>query len=185
MTDADDLLFEEDPDIESGGSEEEVEAMEGAVSTRLNKLKRELEQAKKERQEYMDGWQRSKADYINALKRFEAENTAAKAVGLTNALKTLLPAYDALERSKDHGDVPEGFQSIAKQLEGAFATLGVITLGVVGEKFNPNHHEALGTDQTLDEAKDDEITAVLEKGYAVKEHVLRPARVRVARFEGT
>ncbi|HEX5774410.1 MAG TPA: nucleotide exchange factor GrpE [Candidatus Paceibacterota bacterium] len=179
----DDIIIEPDGSEEAGGSEAELEAEESRAGTKLAKLKKELETVKKERQEYMDGWQRSKADYVNALKRFEGEKATARDAGLLKAIMALLPAYDALERAKEHGEVPEGFESIKKQLEGAFASLGVASLGEVGEPFDPARHEALGTDPTDDPKKDDRVTAVLEKGYAAGESVLRPARVRVSHYE--
>lgn len=183
MDSNDDITVERDGKEEDGVSEVELEEEESRAGSKLVKLKKELESVKKERQEYMDGWQRSKADYVNALKRFESEKDAAKDVGLAKAIKALLPAYDALERAKEHGEVPEGFEGIAKQLEGAFAALGVVSLGAEGEPFDPARHEALGTDPTDDPEKDDQVTAVLEKGYTVGSTVLRPARVRVSHYE--
>ncbi len=177
MDENDDVVIETDGSEELGGKG-------GDAGAKVSKLKAELEQVKKEKQEYLDGWQRSKADYVNALKRFDAERILAVTIGQTKALATLLPAYDALERAKEHGELPEGFAGIAKQLESGFAALGVTSFGAVGDAFDPNQHEALGMDSTDDKSKDDVITAVLEKGYKSGENVLRPAKVRVAHFEG-
>jgi len=178
-----DITVERDGQEEDGMSEVELEERESKIDNKLTKLKKELEAVKAESKEHLDGWQRAKADYVNALKRFESEKETAKDAGVVKAIKALLPAYDALERSKEHGEVPEGFQSIAKQLETAFANLGVATLGEVGEVFDPICHEALGTDATDDKGKDDHVTAVLEKGYAVGKTVIRPARVRVGQYQ--
>ncbi|MEK7099806.1 MAG: hypothetical protein AAB883_01540, partial [Patescibacteria group bacterium] len=68
-----DLTIERDGQEEDGMSESDIADQEARADNRLGKLKRELETTKRERQEYMDGWQRSKADYVNALKRFESE----------------------------------------------------------------------------------------------------------------
>jgi len=130
----------------------------------------------------MDGWQRSKADYVNLLKRFEDESKGAESKGKIKAVETLLPAFDALERAKEHGEVPEGFLAIAKQIESAFASLGLEEVGKVGESFDPALHEALGQDPTDEKEKDDIITVVLERGWRVRETVIRPAKVRVAHF---
>ena len=136
----------------------------------------------------MDGWQRSKADYVNLLKRFEVETKSSKQAGVVKAVETLLPAFDALERSKEHLPAGkqaanfDGFVAIAKQLESAFASLGLIELGKVGEKFNPVFHEALGQDASESAETDDTITVVLEKGWKIGESVIRPAKVRVAHF---
>ena len=160
----------------------EPEMMEDQPEAKIAKMREELGACRKEKQEYMDGWQRAKADYVNLLKRFESESKSAKTAGVVKAVETLLPAFDALERSKEHGELPEGFTAIARQLESAFAALGLEAMGEVGEHFDPSLHEALGQDPTDSAEKDDTITGVLEKGWRVGETVIRPAKVRVAHF---
>jgi len=180
----DDVVFERDGREEDGGSEEELEATESRADVKVQKVKKELEAVKKEKQEYLDGWQRAKADYVNALKRFEEEKVRIREQGVMKAVKALLPAYDALERAKEAGgEMPEGFAGIAKQLEGAFTGLGLTSFGSVGEPFDPAKHEALGTDPTDDAKKDDAVSAVLEQGYEIHGAVIRPARVRVFQHE--
>ena len=171
--DAEDIVLEaEDNEPPKGGDCEK----------KVAKMTSELGACRTEKQEYMDGWQRSKADYVNLLKRFEVETKSAKLSGVVKAVETLLPALDALERAKGHGDIPEGFQAIAKQLEGAFGGLGLEALGAVGEHFDPALHEALGQDPTDSAEKDDTITSVLEKGWKIGDAIVRPAKVRVAHF---
>lgn len=178
-----DYTVERDGSEEDGVSEAELAEQESRADIKLAKLKSELETVKKERQEHLDGWQRAKADYVNALKRFESEREAAKDAGVVKAVKALLPAYDALERAKEHGEVPPGFEGIIKQIESAFTQLGVTPLGIEGEPFDPVRHEALGMDRTDNAKKDDHVTIVLERGYMVGQTVLRPARVRVAQYQ--
>lgn len=160
---------------------EDPEATEG-FETKVAKMREELSACRKDKQEYMDGWQRAKADYVNLLKRIGEDAKASESRGKIRAVETLLPAFDALERAKEHGEIPEGFLAIAKQLEGAFAELGLEELGSVGEKFNPSLHEALGQDKVESAEEDDTITAILEKGWRVGESVIRPAKVRVGHF---
>jgi molecular chaperone GrpE len=154
----------------------------GDAEHKIEKLKHDIEKIKKERQEYLDGWQRSKADYVNLLKRTEAGGKEAQVRGVVKAVGTLLPAFDALERAKEHGEVPAGFAGIAKQLEGAFAELGLAPIGEVGEQFDPALHEALGQDAAKSATEDDTITAILEKGWKIGENIIRPAKVRVAHY---
>jgi len=149
---------------------------------KIAKVREDLSTCRKEKQEYMDGWQRAKADYVNLLKRFETETKTSEFKGKVGAVEALLPAFDALERAKEHGEIPEGFTGIAKQLESAFASLGLEEIGAVGEQFNPAFHEALGQDSVESKEKDDTITGVLERGWKVGEAVIRPAKVRVAHF---
>ncbi len=162
---------------------EEIEPGEnGKAAQKVAKAKDELAQCRKEKQEYMDGWQRAKADYVNLLKRFETDAKTSELKGKVRAIETLLPTLDTLERAKEHGDIPEGFLAIAKQLESAFASLGLEALGTVGEKFDPAFHEALGQDPAESVETDDTITVVLEKGWKIGDTVIRPAKVRVAHF---
>jgi len=167
----------DDVTIEEEAGDEEVEMR---PEDKIAKMREELNACRKDKQEYMDGWQRAKADYVNLLKRFETESKSSELKGKVKAVETLLPAFDALERAKEHGEVPEGFVGITKQLEGAFASLGLEEVGKVGEHFDPALHEAFGTDVAESADQDDMITVVLEKGWKVGENVIRPAKVRVA-----
>lgn len=154
------------------------------ADAKAEKKKDELSVCRAERQEYLDGWQRAKADYVNVLRRLDEEKKTSETRGITKALQALLPAVDALTRAKEHGDVPEGFAAIARQLEGAFQSLGLESFGVVGEAFNPVFHEALGQDTVDTKEKDDTVTTVFEQGWKCGEQVIRPAKVRVGTFVG-
>ena len=110
----------EEEDVKIGA--EDIEGEERAEN-KIAKMREELKACRQEKQEYMDGWQRAKADYVNLLKRFETGAKTAELKGIVGAVETLLPAFDALERAKEHGEIPEGFLAIARQLENAFAGL--------------------------------------------------------------
>ncbi len=178
------MVLERDGREEDGMSEEELEATESRMDAKATALKKELETAKAERQEYRDGWQRAKADYVNALKRFEEEKHRAVARGVTKSVEAFLPSMDSLARAEAAGDIPDAFQGIAKQLRDAAKSLGLVQFGTVGEAFDPNQHDALGTDSASSKEEDDTITAVLEPGWKAGEFIVRPAKVRVAHFEG-
>jgi len=180
----DEVLIEADGSEEPGGSEDELEAMESRADSKLTKLKHELDAAKKDRQEYMDGWQRAKADYVNALKRFETEKGAAVGLGIVRAARAFLPAIDSLARAEGAGEIPESFAGIARQLHEGAKSLGLEQFGAVGDMFDPGLHEALGQDVAKSKAEDDVITAILEPGWRSNDVVVRPAKVRVAHFEG-
>jgi len=173
-----------EPEVIEGEDPEREEHAEGM----MRKLRGELSACRKEKQEYMDGWQRAKADYVNALKRFETDTKTAELRGKVKAVETLLPAFDALERAKEHLPAgrqvasPEGFLAIAKQIETSFASLGLEEVGKVGEQFNPALHEAFGQDKVESTKEDDTITEILEKGWRVGDIVIRPAKVRVGHY---
>jgi molecular chaperone GrpE len=174
---------ENDVVVETEAGDDGIDEGDDRAEGKVAKLRSELARCRAEKQEYMDGWQRAKADYVNLLKRSDEATAAARAKGKTDAVETLLPAFDALERAKEHGEIPEGFAAIAKQLESAFASLGLEAIGVEGEPFDPARHDALGTDPAESAEKDDTLSAVLEKGWRVGDAVIRPAKVRVAHVE--
>lgn len=162
--------------------EDEVE-LEGNGEHQISKLRVDLKVCRKEKQEYMDGWQRAKADYVNLLKRGESETKGVELRGKIKTIEALLPAFNALERAKEHGEVPEGFAGIARQLESAFSSLGLEEVGVIGETFDPALHEAFGQDVVDTIETDDTITVVLEKGWRIGDSIVRPAKVRVGHFD--
>lgn len=177
----DDVVLDTDG-LEEGGSEEDLEAIESNAAGKVAKVKKELEKVKIEKQEYLDGWQRAKADYVNALKRFEAEKAGAIELGKVMSVAAFLPVMDSLERAETSGEVPDSFKGIAKQLHEAAKMLGLEKFGAVGEKFDPTLHEALGQDLAASPADDDTVTVILEPGWKSKEAVIRPAKVRVAHY---
>jgi len=159
---------------------EEIEG--GNPEQKIAKMRGKLNECRKESREYMDGWQRAKADYVNLLKRTEEGAKTSELRGKIKAVETLLPAFDALERAKEHIEIPEGFLAIAKQIENAFATLGLEEVGKVGETFDPAFHEAFAQDAAESAETDDTITVVLEKGWKIGDKIIRPAKVRVGMF---
>lgn len=176
------MVDEEDTFIEPDGSEElgmDDELSSGKEASKLMKLKKELEHTKREKQEYLDGWQRAKADYVTLLKRLEEERASAESKGIVKASSQFISVLDSLERAKAHGDIPEMFMGIVSQLESATKALGLTQFGVVGEKFDPSRHEALGQDEVKDITLDNTVTAVLEAGWERNGNVVRPAKVRV------
>lgn len=179
MNDTDDINIEADGAEEVGMSEEELEATESREGAKVAKIKKELEACKAERQEYMDGWQRAKADYVNVLKRGEEEKKLAQEKGTVKATKAFIGVLDSLTRAEAAGEVPDAFQAIAKQLHDAATSLGLVPFGAAGESFDPNKHEALGQDAVEDILLDDTITAVLEQGWKTGDTIVRPAKVRV------
>lgn len=183
MDENDDITIERDGKEEDGMSEVELDEQESRADTKLAKLKKELETCKKERQEHLDGWQRAKADYVNALKRFEEEKQDAKQQGTVKTARAFLGVIDSLTRAESHGEIPDAFQGIAKQLRDAAASLGLTQFGAVGDSFDPMQYEALGQDSVDSKEKDDTVTAVLEPGWKAGDVVVRAAKVRVGSFE--
>jgi len=134
---------EEENRVRQADSESEIVDEEELADTKVKKVRDELTEARAEAKSNLDGWQRAKADYVNLLKRGNEEAKLAHIRGVVDAVEVLFPAFDALERAKEHGDLPTGFEAIARQLENAFAGLGLESTGKIGELFDPVLHEAI------------------------------------------
>ena len=158
----------------------ESEDEEGNTPTALKNLREKLKKAVAEKQEYLDGWQRARAELANSARMFEEDKKSARVSGVVRAVESLLPALVSLDRAKEAGEVPASFQGVEKQIQAAFVGLGVERIApVVGEKFDPALHEALREVQTEDREKDHTIEAMLSTGYSIGERVIQPAHVSV------
>lgn len=157
----------------------------GAAQGKIKKLKDELERVKKEKQEYLDGWQRCKADSINAKK--DAEARAARAAELLREalVHDIIPALDSFDMaagSEAWAEVSDGWKSgmelVRDQLISALKNHGVERFGKVGDVLDHSFHEVV-------EERDDvagetgTIVQILRYGYRAGDRVLRPAQVFV------
>ncbi|MEE1649359.1 nucleotide exchange factor GrpE [Brachybacterium sp. J144] len=121
---------------------------------------------------------REQAEYVNSRRRIEASAEAGKEAAAGRILSSLIGVLDDIELGRQHGDIVEGtpFHSIAQKLQEALASQGLTRFGEVGEEFDPTRHEALMHEDSA-EAETTTITLVMQPGYALKERILRPARV--------
>ena len=149
----------------------EDEAEEGPGA--LKKLRERLKKAVEEKQEYLEGWQRSRADFAN-YKKEEASMHGDKEERIrAKFLEEFLPALDALELSLKHEDSAT-LRMIEKQFLDSLKRLGIERFGAAGEEFDPYLHEALAkqTDEHV-------VTSVERSGYRTKDSIIRPAQVLI------
>jgi molecular chaperone GrpE len=145
----------------------------------------ELQKLKVERDTLIDRVARLQAEFENARKRTAREQQDFRDYALTDALKALLPILDSFERalqtsSADKSEFRGGVELIYKQLQDALVKLGLRPIPAKGEPFDPHLHEAIEMVETTD-APDHQIVEELQRGYKLKDRLLRPAMVRVAR----
>jgi molecular chaperone GrpE len=146
--------------------EDEAEAGPGA----LKKLREKLTKAVEEKQEYLESWQRARADLVN-YKKEEATINADREDRLTaEYIETLLPALDTLELSLKH-ESSKTIEMIERQFIEALKKSKVERFGAVGETFDPHIHEALAH-----EADGQYIVRVERSGYKIGNRVIRPAQ---------
>ncbi len=145
----------------------------------------ELELLKAERAAYLDRAARLQAEFDNFRKRNAKAQQEYRDYALADALKTLLPILDSLDNALKTNaasleDFHAGIELIDKQFHDALAKLGVQPVPTEGERFDPNVHQAIQMVDT-DEAEDNHVLDELQRGYRLKDRLLRPAMVRVAR----
>lgn len=125
------------------------------------------------------------ADLENARKRAARDQQDFREYALADAIKTLLPTLDSFERAlqvsaAEKSELRGGVELIYRQLQDALGKLGVRAVSAKGELFDPRVHEAIETVETT-EAKDHQILEELQRGYKLKDRLLRPAMVKIAR----
>lgn len=144
----------------------------------------ELEKLKREREELIDRLARLQAEFENARKRATREQQEFRDFALADAVKSLLPILDSFDRalaqSTKDKELHSGVELIQKQLKDALGKLGLQLIPALGLPFDPHLHQAIEMVDT-DEVADHHVVEELQRGYKMKERLLRPAMVRVAR----
>jgi molecular chaperone GrpE len=144
----------------------------------------EYESLKAERDELKDQLLRRRADFENYRKRVERDRNQASRDAVFDALRSILPTLDNLERALAHADeghsLKEGVELIQRELLVTLENLGLRAHDPVGERYDPELHEALSVER-VPGAEDGKIVEVLRKAYYFKDRLLRPALVRVSR----
>jgi len=183
QTTQDSTMEESGSDIDS---EDQVSSEEMKLEDRVAALEISLEEMTAKADEYLDGWQRARAEFANYKKRVLRENTEIRQVARGEVIKLFLDIADDLERALQ--DKPEqgegeswagGINIIFQKLRTRLETEGIKPMNPLGEEFDPNIHEALMKEES-DEYKSGQIIEVMQEGYWIGEKVLRPALVRVA-----
>jgi len=150
----------------------------------LEKLQKELEEVKKQAEEYLSGWKRAKADFINREHETAREREAWIKFANESFAHALLPFVDSFHAAL--GSMPEalissewaqGFKQLGNQLEEVLGSAGVQPIESLTAQFNPSLHECVGTEKGAEMGK---ILKEIQRGYLLQGRVLRPAKVIVS-----
>jgi molecular chaperone GrpE len=159
-------------------------AASGAAAGDASGAGAELQKLRAERDSLLDRLARAQAEFENARRRATKEQHDFRDYAAADAIKSLLPVMDSFERAlqvkADPGELRNGVELIYKQLQDALAKLGVRAIPTKGEQFDPHVHEAIEMVETSD-AADHEVIEELQRGYKIKDRLLRPAMVKVAK----
>jgi molecular chaperone GrpE len=152
----------------------------------LDALRQELQATKAREAEYLDGWQRSRAELANARKRFQREQEQAYAGAQADLLVRLLPIVDDFERALE--TLPhnlsgltwiQGVMLIHRKLQWLLDQAGVTLIEATGKEFDPFVHEAV-THEPSETVPAGHVISELQHGYRIGDRILRPAMVRVS-----
>lgn len=149
-------------------------------------LEEQLQAALAERDSFKDKWTRALADHDNYRRRIGREMDEDRKYAALPLLKTLLPAFDGLDRavfaaaqSKNADELIGGVQLTIRQLEAALNGLGAKSIAALGQPFDPNQHEAISQAPS---AEHPPMTVLhdIERGYILHDRIVRPSKVIVS-----
>lgn len=164
----------------------ELDASPAALVAQLDELRAQLLRAEKEAEENRVGWQRNAADFANFRRRSEQDRQASLGLANEALLVKVLNLADDFDRAianippelAGHGWV-EGVVAIDRKLRALLESEGLAPIDAVGTPFDPHQHEAV-VQQEISGVPEGTITAELQRGYRLRDRVLRPALVAVA-----
>lgn len=153
----------------------------GTPEQKLKQLRDKLKVAEGKAAEYLAGWQRAKADYVNLEKRMRSMGTEVVQSAMRAAAVGFIDIADSLEAASK---TDKGLGAVLRQLDEAFKASSVARYTpTVGEAFNPVRHESVGVLATNTEEEDNTISEVMQSGYELEGAVIRPARVVVKHYQ--
>ncbi len=157
----------------------------------LKKLRADLKEVKKEKEEYLLGWQKERADFANYKKDEDNRRTLFSEAMRERILTRFLSVIDSFNMAFANKDAWEkvddnwrkGVEYIYSQMNGIFEEYGVKEFGAEGESFDPNLYQSIDMVETDKKELDHKIAKVIQRGYKLGERVIRPARVNVYEFK--
>ena len=169
-------------------SQEQAAATAESPPTDPEALQKELTAAQAKANEYLDGWQRARAEFANYKKRQDQQMSDLRSFATMDLLKRLLPIADDFTRAQktmpegmSHMTWIEGVMLVHRKLELLLEAEGVKPIDTKrGDGFDPTIHEAVTHDE-VEGVESGHIIEELQKGYKIGERIIRPALVRVAK----
>lgn len=161
------------------------------VKDTSKKLRSDLKICRKEKEEYLTGWQRAKADYINLQKELDQVKSSNSALTKESMVFNLLPAIDSFNMAFNNKEAWEkvdkewriGIEYIYQQFMTGLSVSGIENIDTVDISFDPKIHDSVKIIETKEEEKDHTIIEVIQVGYKIGDRVIRPAKVTVYEYK--
>src|SRR3989339_1539533 len=156
----------------------------------LKKLREDLKVCKKEKEEYLIGWQKERADFANYRKGEDDRKAMLSESMRERILTRFLAVMDSFNMAFANKEAWEkvdenwrrGVEYIYGQMSTVFEEYGVKEIGVVGEMFDPNIHQSMELMSTDKKELDHTVSEIIQKGYKLADRVMRAARVNVFEY---
>jgi len=153
----------------------------------LKKFRADLKQLRKEKEEYLTGWQKERAEFSNYKKQEDDRRAMFSESMRERILTRFLSVVDSFNMAFANREAWEkvdenwrkGVEYIYSQMNGIFEEYGVKPIGEEGEPFDPNIHQSIDMVETDKKELDHKVANVIQKGYKLGDRVMRPARVNV------
>ncbi len=143
-----------------------------------------LQEAERKAQEHYDAWMYAKAEGENIRRRAAEDVSKAQKFAVERFSNEMLAVMDSLQaglavETENVESFKSGMELTLKQLSSVFEKFNIVEINPVGEKMDPNKHQAIGMVDSDQEANT--VVSVMQKGYTLNDRVLRPALVMVAK----
>jgi len=156
---------------------------ENSLNDKIKKLRGDLKICEQQKGEYLAGWQRARADFINARKEEERVRGEFTKYATEKILREVLKVADSLEFAHSLGEGGAEGNPIHHQLMDILKKEGVVLIEARGKPFNPMYHEAIEQLEVGEKDKDEMVIEELQKGYMLYDRVLRPSKVKVGIYK--
>lgn len=169
----DDVQFESEEDLES-------------PALAMKKLREKLKTCEKEKKEYLDGWQRMRADFANIKKDEDTRRGEMIKFAAEGLVDDLIPVLDSFSMAFSNKEAWEkvdvnwrkGVEYIYAQMYAVLESRGLTEIGKVGEQTDPRLHVAIEEIPAPSEKEANTVSEVVQKGYRLHSKVIRPAKVK-------
>ena len=183
--------IEDDITVESDENLDDSVVVEESLQETVKKLRDKLKKAQTEKQEYLLGWQKERADFQNFKKKVNEEMAEFRKFAAEGFAEELIPVLQSFEMAFSNKEAWEkadknwrvGIEYIHSQLLKVLEDQGVKEISPIGEKFDSSAHEIAEMIPVEDENDHHKIIEVVQKGYSLNGKILRAPKVKIGEFK--